>query len=101
MVVRIETAFPRLQGTGWCVTSPPDELYNCIAWAVGDTRKWWWPGDPARSHWPAGVPRVAAPEAFREAFATLGYVACESEEHEPGFEKVALFVLAGNIPRHA
>ena len=39
-------------------------------------------------------------ETFREAFATIGYVVCEDERHEPGHEKVALFALGG-VPTHA
>ena len=38
--------------------------------------------------------------AFRDAFATLGYVICDHEQLEPGYEKVALFTLAGK-PKHA
>jgi hypothetical protein len=36
-----------------------------------------------RTYWPEGVPRVVTPEAFREAFATLGYQVCAGEELEP------------------
>jgi hypothetical protein len=82
MASGIELAFPGLCGTGYQVTSPRDEIYNCIAWAAGDSTKWWWPdlrGNPDSSHWPAGVPRLETVEAFREAFATLGYMVCQGE----------------------
>lgn len=39
-------------------------------------------------------------EAFRDTFATLGYVTCDDDKLEPGYEKVALFALAG-VPKHA
>jgi hypothetical protein len=39
-------------------------------------------------------------EVFREAFARLGYEACDHEDPEPGFEKVALFAREGT-PAHA
>jgi hypothetical protein len=38
--------------------------------------------------------------AFRDAFATLGYVVCDDDQLEAGYEKVALFALAG-VPKHA
>jgi hypothetical protein len=103
MVERIELAFPGLRGTGYQVTSPPDETYNCIAWAAGDTTDWWWPDEPDNldsSHWPAGTPRMETLEAFRGAFAALGYAVCDDDQLEAGYEKVALFALAG-VPKHA
>jgi hypothetical protein len=103
MVERIERAFPALRGTGYQVTSPQDEIYNCIAWAAGTTTAWWWPDEadtPDSAYWPPGVPRVETLEAFPEAFATLGYMVCNDEQPEAGYEKVALFALAG-VPKHA
>jgi hypothetical protein len=40
-------------------------------------------------------------EAFRAAFATLGYAVCAGAEPESGFEKVALFAGAHGVPTHA
>ena len=104
MVKRIESEFPHLRGGNYQVTSPRTRTYNCIAWAAGDTTEWWWPDepdDPQSAHWPAGVPRVETLVAFRQAFTTLGYVACDGEELELGFEKIALFTDAEGVPRHA
>lgn len=74
---RLEALFPRLQGTAYRITSSASDVYNCIAWAAGDTERWWWPGDPASTYWPVGAPRLETLAAFRDAFATLGYVVCE------------------------
>lgn len=101
MVTGIELAFPRLQGTDWSLSSKADDLYNCIAWAVGITTEWWWPGDPGMTHWPEGIPRLLTLETFRDAFATLGYAVCPGDELEPGFEKIALFANEQGIPKHA
>jgi hypothetical protein len=103
MVEEIELAFPGLRGGNYQVTSQRSDLYNCIAWAVGDTMDWWWPDEPDRpesAHWPTGAPREQSLEGFREAFATLGYVVCDHDQLESGYEKIALFALAG-IPKHA
>ena len=44
--------FPRLTPGNYRVTSPPSPDYNCIAWAAGDTGRWWEPG----VYWPATTP---------------------------------------------
>jgi hypothetical protein len=103
MVGRIEEVFPGLRGSGYKVTSPPEDTYNCIAWAAGDATRWWWPdepGHPDSSHWPPDVPRSETLDAFRQAFATLGYSVCDDDRLEVGYEKVALFALEG-VPAHA
>jgi hypothetical protein len=103
MVERIEQIFPGLRGQAYQVTSPPDTVYNCIAWAAGDTTQWWSPSEIAmrrRVYWPPGVPREETLEAFREAFATLGYVVCNDDRLEAGFEKIAVFALLG-AAKHA
>src|SRR5262249_3442586 len=102
MVMGIEDLFPGLRGSAYHVTSPFDPVYNCIAWAAGVTDGWWWPtGDPQRVHWPAGATHEETLEAFREVFASLGYVLCETDQPEPGFEKIALFANAQGVPQHA
>jgi hypothetical protein len=97
----IEKLFPALRGTDYQVTGPPDEAYNCIAWAAGDSTDCWWPADPDFSHWPESVPRQETLEAFRAMFATLGYGVCLGEEVEFGFEKIALFANEHGVPKHA
>jgi hypothetical protein len=96
----LEDLFPGLRGQPYEITSPRDGDYNCIAWAAGDNRNWWWPDLAEEDTWPAGVARVETVAAFRDAFATLGYVVCDDEQLEAGYEKVALFALAG-APKHA
>jgi hypothetical protein len=103
MLVPIEQAFPRLVGSAFQVTSAEDDHYNCIAWAAGDTSNWWWPDEPNQpdsAYWPADVPRLETLDAFSGVFATLGYVTCDHEQRESGYEKIALFAL-GDKPRHA
>src|SRR5438552_3557582 len=74
--------------------------YNCIAWAVGCIDVWWWPDAAGEAFWPEGIPREETMTAVVAAFATVGYQACENSKFEAGWEKVALYALAG-IPTHA
>jgi len=101
MSEHIESLFPNLHGTAYQITSPPDENYNCIAWAAGDSTVPWWPANPERAFWPAGVASEETLDAFREAFATLGYEICASQDLEPGFDKIALFTNRHGVPTHA
>lgn len=86
-------------------TSPFKRRYNCIAWAVGDTSRKWWPGIGNQGYWPPGVPREETIAAFMEAFATLGYQLCYDERLEDGVEKLAIYGIVeadGTVtPTHA
>jgi hypothetical protein len=96
----LEDVFPGLRGQPFEVKSPKDDRYNCIAWAAGDNHNWWWPDLAHEDTWPGSVARVETIEAFRDAFATLGYAVCDHDLLEVGYEKVALFARAG-APKHA
>ena len=103
MVKAIDVVFPGLRDSEYRATSPATRDYNCIAWAAGDTRRWWWPNHDADNdavYWPPGVPKEETLEAFAAAFATLGHSPCSGEEIEAGFEKIALFAK-GEAPTHA
>lgn len=96
----LEQQFPLLQPTGYTITSPQTQSYNCIAWAAGDVKHWWWPDPSGCAFWPANAPRVESVEAFIEAYRSLGYELCASHDLEMGVEKVALYVANGQ-PSHA
>lgn len=92
--------FPNLSAALDQVTSPQDPFYNCIAWAAGETHRWWWPG--FFSYWPAGVPRTPTLRSFEAAFATMGYQKCACQDftataHER--EHVAIYAN-GQEPTH-
>lgn len=94
--------FPRLQQSAYAATSPIDPVYNCIAWAVQDVQRWWWPTpfDP-RCYWPPGVTTEETLFSFIQAFATVGFEPCESIRPEVGFEKLALYLDDAGVPTHA
>lgn len=90
--------FPGLRSCVWRITSPESDNYNCIAWAADDTSRWWEPTTPF--HWPVEVPRKYTLTAYRMAFEALGYEVCGNRQLEPGYEKIAIYGLAGE-PEHA
>lgn len=96
----LEDVFPGLRDQPYQIKSPKDRGYNCIAFAAGDDRNWWWPDAAGEDTWPAGVARAETVDAFQDAFAALGYVICDDDHLEPSQEKIALFALAG-VPKHA
>jgi hypothetical protein len=80
--------FPYLNAENHRVTSPESPDYNCVAWAAADTQHWWQPG----VFWPVQTqPDDFGLNVLEQAFAALGYVACEDENIEPGFGKIALY----------
>jgi hypothetical protein len=95
--------FPQAVNHGHQKTSEIDPRYNCIAWSLGDTKRFWWPPGSVGSlvtHWPKDLPRVPTLEAFVALYSRHGYTECQSHEFETGKEKVALYALAGE-PTHA
>ena len=95
----LELAFPNLRGTAYRITSPSSPAYNCIAWAAGETHRWWWP--TPSYYWPRGITREATLSAFLAVFQSLGYTVCDDARLEAGFEKVAIYADAGGVPSHA
>ena len=89
--------FPRLTDTNHRVTSPESKIYNCIAWAAGDTANWWQPN----VYWPVPVdPEAAGSSVLEQVFASLGYAACADADFSAGVEKVALYA-SGKLYTHA
>src|SRR5262245_52884149 len=100
MVSHLEHLFPALQGTAYHRTSPPERRYNCVAWAAGEVRQWWWPDPGGPSYWPPGVERTESLSAFRAAFVSLGFELCSAADQEAGYEKVAVYADAQGFPTH-
>lgn len=53
-----------------------------------------------RRYWPANITREETAEAFIELFASINYCRCDNHLFEPGYEKVAIYILDGK-PTHA
>jgi hypothetical protein len=97
---RILSLFPKLDASRLALTSPQTPAYNCIAWAAGDQKRWWWPDADGIAYWPQSVQRAVRLIAFQHAFETLGYQITGDDSLEPMLEKVTIF-SRGAIPTHA
>jgi hypothetical protein len=93
--------FPDLTEAEYVVRSRKTGQYNCIAWAADDNKHNWWPDPQGVGTWPKDAPREESLIAFQQAYATLGYSPCGTDDSlEEGWEKVAIFLDAG-MPTHA
>jgi len=98
----IEQSFPRLKTGEWQITSEADKRYNCIAFAVHDTRQFW---DASLVgirgyYWPPGVQRDDNLNSWVRAFEMNSYKVCESGSPESGVEKIAIYVDDSGAPQH-
>src|SRR5262245_19924185 len=95
--------FPNL--SDYVIMSPKDPIYNCVAFAAGDTTRKWDPGilpEPGY-YWPAGALQDDNDDidALKRAFAQLGYEECESGDLESGWQKIALYAIHQDDWLHA
>jgi len=97
----LQGVFPHLVRSAYAITSPSTPEYNCIAWAAGDTERWWWPLAGSFAYWPSNVPVQETLDAFIKAFGTLGFIPCENKNIEHGLEKIAMYVDDTGKPTHA
>lgn len=93
--------FPGLRPGNHTIASPRSGLYNCIAWAVGNDGRWWWPDALDVYFWPPDLEREETATAFVGLFRRMGFEECHSSALEPAFEKIAIYVNANGRPTHA
>lgn len=88
----IEELFPRLNSTNYTITSCATVKYNCVAWAVGDIGRWWEAGPPTKGYyWPPGVEDGDSVDDWGKLFQLHGYTESANQDHEKGFEKIAIY----------
>ena len=94
------TNFPNAASEGYLDKSCKTPMYNCIAWAVGESHRSWWPNSEPDGYWPPGIPAKTTVYAFLTLFRSRGYTSCANGDHETTFEKVAIYAL-DNVVKHA
>jgi hypothetical protein len=92
--------FPNYPAEPFEATSPASGRYNCIAWALEETSRFYWPGPEEFFNWVDDLPRTETLEILARLFQGRGYEVCKNTVLEAGFQKVALFAKDG-LPTHA
>lgn len=97
--IPIDSDFPNSTSDNFIKSSEPTILYNCIAWAVGESHRWW---QPARFRfWPSGALYNTSKEALIDAYEKIGFEKCDNGKGEDGFLKVALYTKDNINYEHA
>jgi hypothetical protein len=96
----LEQLFPSLRGSHYEVTSPIDPRYNCVAWALGDTARWWEKFPFSGYYWPSQGETSETVDGWMLVFAMHGYSVCDAGEWERGFEKIAIYTTTDGEPQH-
>jgi hypothetical protein len=82
--------------------SPQTTRYNCLAWAVRDEDKPWYPrGDPRKSRWPADAPETLDIPSVVRTLELVGYEVCPPGDGDPDFERIVLFEDTEGFFAHA
>lgn len=85
-----EENFPRLTPDLYEVVDDETDVYNCIAYAAGDTTRWWWPDPFGVYYWPLSK-REQTVECFIEMFESLDYSKCRCSLKRRSLVKIALY----------
>jgi hypothetical protein len=96
----LEESFPGLRTAEYRVTSPPDANYNCVAWAAGDSQRWWDPALEPGYFWPPRIARTLTLANLVAALATLGFEPGADDSLEPEFEKLVIYSDDHGWPTH-
>jgi hypothetical protein len=92
--------FPNLSSTNHRPTSQRDPSYNCFAWAAHYTDRWL-EAERLYAYWPDDVPRRLTVNNLTAVYAKEGFERCQSADHEPGYEKIAIYADRRGLPLHA
>lgn len=87
----------------YAVTSSEADAYNCIAFAAGDTTRWWEPLLEPGYYWPSGAygENNYSVAALKRCFAEIGFEECSNGILEEGCTKVALYAIDADDYEHA
>jgi len=92
--------FPKLREEDYEKKSDQTDAYNCIAYAMGDEHKYWWPTPQYACYWPPGFERSNALPVLKKIAELFRYRDCENGDSEVGYEKIAFYADATGV-QHA
>jgi hypothetical protein len=97
--LELEEDCPSLKESKYKITSPRDARYNCVAFAVGDLKHFWYDVSVKGYYWPPGVPSADTLEGWIKVFEIHGYKETQDRSLEPEYEKIAIYASADG-PEH-
>ena len=71
-VEELQEEYPGLMAGEFQITSEETPAYNCVAYALGETRTPWWPYNSPPYYWPSNAPFEETVEAFVQVFQQRG-----------------------------
>jgi hypothetical protein len=93
----IESWFPNIVGKDFKIFKSTNE-FNCVAYSLDFYGDWIWTNEKT---WPSDkIPRNSGLNGFKELYKLNGYIDCDNEYFEEGFDKIA-FYSKDDIPIHA
>jgi hypothetical protein len=95
----LEADCPGLLTGQYEIKSPRDTKYNCVAFAVGDTKHFWYDAGITGYYWPPGTPSADTLEGWIKVFADHGYQDAADDSLEPEYEKIAIYATH-ETPEH-
>lgn len=93
----IEKWFPKMRGKDYKVIIDNRD-YNCVSYTLEIYTGWMW---SSTEMWPVdSIPRNLGVGGFLKLYNMYGYIECENEAYENGYEKIVFFSKNG-APSHA
>jgi len=88
---------PNLNAENHQVTSRATTAYNCVAWVLGDEKRWYEPTPSGQYFWPGIADSDYSAQSYINMFATTGFELCDTIDLEAGFEKIAIYTTKGEF----
>jgi hypothetical protein len=100
-----QICYPALTPENSQKLSDATSRYNCIAFAAGDTNRWWEPPvdhvlDPGQ-YWPEGAPTGIDLDSCVKAYQRHGFERISRETMGDDFQTIALYAHRGGEMSHA
>ena len=95
MRMAIDAQFPALAAAGYEIVGESSADYNCIAYAAGETDRWWSHEANIHCYWPEPAQRTSSIAGLVAVFTALGYEPAADASVEIGYIKVALYQQNG------
>ncbi|TAE72750.1 MAG: hypothetical protein EAZ85_08915 [Bacteroidetes bacterium] len=89
--------FPNSKKEPFEITSPETPEYNCLAWAMHDTQRWW---DTEDDDFWIDTNKDNLLQTLIEMCQKLGFQICDNSQLKQNYEKIALFSVDNQYCTH-